>query len=80
MDLQMPVLDGYAAAAQLKADPLLASIPVVAVTAFAMVGDRERIMAGGFDGYLTKPINPQTFVSEIERYLSRDADRPVREG
>jgi CheY-like chemotaxis protein len=67
MDLQMPVMDGYEAAALLKADRRLASIPLVAVTAYAMVGDRERIMAAGFDGYLTKPIDPTGFVRELER-------------
>jgi CheY-like chemotaxis protein len=76
MDLQMPVMDGYEAASLLKADPGLSSIPLVAVTAYAMVGDRERIMAAGFDGYLTKPIDPQVFVRELERHLPRGAHRP----
>ncbi len=70
MDLQMPVMDGYEAASLLKADPAMSGIPLVAVTAYAMVGDRERIMASGFDGYLTKPIDPQTFVGELERHLA----------
>jgi CheY-like chemotaxis protein len=73
MDLQMPVMDGYEAAARLKSDPDLAWIPLVAVTAYAMVGDQERILQRGFDGYLTKPIDPEAFVSELERYL---ASRP----
>ncbi len=73
MDLQMPVMDGYQAASLLKADPGLSSIPIVAVTAYAMVGDRERIMAAGFDGYLTKPIDPQVSVRELERYLAPGA-------
>jgi CheY-like chemotaxis protein len=68
MDLQMPVMDGYEAVALLKADPGLAPTPVIAVTAYAMVGDRERIIAAGFDGYLTKPIDPQTFISELQHY------------
>ena len=76
MDLQMPVMDGYVAAARLKADPGLAEIPLVAVTAYAMVGDQERILRRGFDGYLTKPIDPEVFVSELERHLvSRTAAR-----
>jgi CheY-like chemotaxis protein len=69
MDLQMPLVDGYEAASRLKKDPELSAIPLVAVTAYAMVGDRERIMAAGFDGYLTKPIDPTVFVRELERYL-----------
>src|SRR3984957_17884723 len=69
MDLQMPVMDGYEAAARLKADPVLAQIPIVAVTAYAMVGDQERILQRGFDGYLTKPIDPEFFVGELERHL-----------
>jgi CheY-like chemotaxis protein len=84
MDLQMPVMDGYEAAARLKADPGLARIPLVAVTAYAMVGDQERILRRGFDGYLTKPIDPEVFVSELERHLaSRTPDRtqpPGQEG
>ena len=69
MDLQMPVMDGYEATARLKADPALAHIPIVAVTAYAMVGDQERILQRGFDGYLTKPIDPEFFVGELERHL-----------
>lgn len=70
MDLQLPVIDGYEAARRIKANPSLANIPIIAVTAFAMVGDRERILAEGFDGYIPKPIAPETFVSQIERFLS----------
>jgi two-component system cell cycle response regulator len=70
MDLQMPVMDGYEATARLKADPGLAQIPIVAVTAYAMVGDQERILQRGFDGYLTKPIDPEVFVSELEKHLT----------
>jgi CheY-like chemotaxis protein len=85
MDLQMPVMDGYQAASVIKADPAVSSIPLIAVTAYAMVGDRERIMAAGFDGYLTKPIDPQTFVRELERHLEPSLPRsgprtPAREG
>src|SRR5437879_126532 len=69
MDLQMPDMDGYEAASIIKANPELATIPLVAVTAYAMVGDRDRVMAAGFDGYLTKPIDPRVFVRELERYL-----------
>jgi CheY-like chemotaxis protein len=74
IDIQMPVMDGLQLVAALKSDPALASIPAVGVTAFAMVGDRDRILAAGFDGYLTKPIEATTFVGELEGYLT--AARP----
>ncbi len=70
MDLQMPKMSGFEAAAVLKADPALRAIPLVAVTAYAMVGDREKVMAAGFDGYITKPIEPETFVREVEAHLA----------
>lgn len=64
-DLQLPRKNGYAVLSELRADPVLRTIPVVAVTAFAMVGDRDRILGGGFDGYIPKPIDPETFVSQV---------------
>lgn len=76
MDLQMPRLDGYGALAALRAlDGPLRRVPVIAVTAYAMVGDREKVLAAGFNGYLTKPIEPETFVPEILGYLSEDGVR-----
>ena len=69
MDLQMPRLNGFDAATRLKADPVLNDIPIVAVTAFAMVGDRDKILAHGFDGYIAKPIAPDTFVDEVEAFI-----------
>jgi two-component system cell cycle response regulator len=76
-DIQLPVLDGFGVARALKQDPVLKRIPLLAITAFAMVGDRERVLAEGFDGCLLKPINPRTFVSEVEAMLAagRDAAR-----
>lgn len=68
-DVQLPGLDGYGVARALKADPVLRGVPLVAVTAFAMVGDRDRVLAAGFDGYLAKPIVPETFVKEVEAFL-----------
>lgn len=68
-DIQMPGMDGYAVARAIKAEADLASIPLVAVTAYAMVGDREKVLAAGFDGYLSKPLDPQTFVSTVEGFL-----------
>ncbi|MFZ2853349.1 MAG: response regulator [Rhodocyclaceae bacterium] len=68
-DIHLPKMDGYAVASQLKRDPALCSIPLVAVTALAMVGDRDKVLAAGFDGYLAKPIIPRRFVGQIESYL-----------
>jgi CheY-like chemotaxis protein len=65
MDIQLPDGDGTSALRALRADPRTAGIPVVAVTAFAMRGDRERLLAAGFDGYVTKPIDAHTFVDEV---------------
>lgn len=78
LDIQLPEMDGYAVARVLKGDPRLRSIPVVAVTSYAMVGDREQAIAAGCDGYIEKPINPETFVSEIERYLEAPGKGPAR--
>jgi CheY-like chemotaxis protein len=66
-DLQMTGMDGYEVMQRMKTN--LPNIPVIAVTAYAMVGDRDRVLAAGFDGYIPKPINPETFVGEIEAFL-----------
>jgi CheY-like chemotaxis protein len=68
-DLQMPVMDGYEVVRELKKDPLLRPIPVIAVTALSMPGDRNNVLAAGFDGYLSKPIDPETFVRTVESFL-----------
>jgi CheY-like chemotaxis protein len=70
LDIQMPEMDGYEVAGAIRADPAMAHTKLVAVTAFAMVGDQERIIAAGFDGYLTKPISPETFVRDVEQFLA----------
>lgn len=72
-DLQMPVLNGYEVVARLKADTALSAIPIVAVTASSMLGDSDKVLAAGFDGYIPKPIEPRIFVSQIETYLPADA-------
>jgi two-component system cell cycle response regulator DivK len=69
LDIQLPGMDGYAVARALREDPSLASIPIIAVTSYAMLGDRERALASGCDGYIEKPIDPDTFVSQIECFL-----------
>jgi CheY-like chemotaxis protein len=68
-DIDLPKLDGYALAGRARADAELKSIPMVAVTALAIVGDRERALRAGFDGYITKPIDPETFVAQLENFL-----------
>jgi len=69
LDIQLPQMDGYAVAQALRQNPALKDVPIVAVTSYAMVGDRERALAAGCNGYIEKPINPDTFMSEIEKYL-----------
>ena len=69
LDIQLPGMDGHAVARALKADPALQRIPIVAVTSYAMSGDREKVFAAGAEGYIEKPINPETFVDEVERFL-----------
>jgi len=67
--VQLPKIDGYGVARWLKSHPYLRTIPLVAVTALAMVGDRDKMLAAGFDGYIAKPIAPETFVQEVEAFL-----------
>ena len=69
LDIQLPVMDGYAVARELRKNHDLGTVPIVAVTSYAMVGDRERILEAGCSGYIEKPINPETFVADIEQYL-----------
>ena len=69
LDIQLPGMDGYAVARALRANATLHTTPIVAVTSYAMVGDREQTIAAGCNGYIEKPINPETFIAEIERFL-----------
>lgn len=68
-DIHLPGADGFAVAQELRRHDSLRDVPLVAVTALAMVGDRERILAAGFDGYLAKPIEPEVFLGEIVTFL-----------
>ena len=72
LDIQLPEMDGYAVAEELKKHRELAAVPIIAVTSYAMVGDREKILAAGATGYIEKPINPDTFVNEIASHLKSD--------
>ena len=69
-DINLPKMDGYDVVHSIKGNPALRQIPVIAVTALAMVGDREKLLDGGFDGYVGKPIEPETFVTQIEKFLN----------
>ncbi|HJV28633.1 MAG TPA: response regulator [Aromatoleum sp.] len=80
-DLQMPVVDGYEVLRRLRQDPALDAMPVVAVTAFSMSGDRVKVLRAGFDGYLSKPIVPEIFVSQIDAFLKAGrSSGPLPEG
>jgi CheY-like chemotaxis protein len=69
MDLQLPLMNGYEAVRRIKSIPEISHIPIIAVTSYAMAGDREKALAAGCVGYIVKPFVPETFVSEIEKYL-----------
>ncbi len=69
MDLSLPRVDGWTATRQIKADPALKDIPIIALTAHAMIGDRERALAAGCDDYVSKPINFRELASVLARHL-----------
>ena len=75
LDIGMPVLDGFGVIRKIRENPRLATLPVLAVTAYAMQGDQEKIMKSGFNGYLSKPVNAGSLAQEVERLLSKRADR-----
>lgn len=78
-DLQLPLLDGYEVLSRIREHPELGDTIVIAVTAFSMAGDRTKAFAAGFDGYIPKPIDPTTFVGQIEEFL-RPELRAARRG
>lgn len=71
LDIQLPVMDGYAVARELSNSAAIHRAPIIAVTSYAMVGDRERALESGCTGYIEKPINPITFVDEIEKFMNQ---------
>lgn len=79
-DLQMPVMNGFEMLREVRADPALRSTVVVAVSALSMASDRAKALAAGFDGYLSKPIDPETFVAEVEAFLSMTSHAPRPKG
>jgi two-component system, cell cycle response regulator DivK len=72
MDMQLPDMDGIETLEGLRAEEAMAGVPVLAVTAQAMDGDRERFLAAGFDGYMSKPVDIRLLVAEVGRYCGGD--------
>ncbi len=69
LDIQLPLMDGYEVARRLRQVDAVIDIPIIAVTSYAMVGDREKALEAGCTGYIEKPIDPATFMDEIKKYL-----------
>jgi two-component system, cell cycle response regulator DivK len=69
LDIQLPVMDGYSVAREIRKRQALMKIPIIAVTSFAMPGDREQALASGCTGYIEKPIDPDTFLSQVAEHL-----------
>jgi two-component system cell cycle response regulator DivK len=70
LDIQLPMMNGYEVARQLRRIDAVKAIPIVAVTSYAMVGDREKALDAGCTGYMEKPIQPETFIEDIKQYIS----------
>jgi two-component system, cell cycle response regulator DivK len=70
MDIQLPIMDGYTATRRIKADPALRSIPIIAVTSYALDGEAKVAKAAGCDDYVTKPFSPRQLLAKIREYLS----------
>jgi len=69
MDIQLPGIDGFEATKQIRASETNGSLPIIALTSYAMVGDKEKALAMGCTGYIEKPINPDTIIAEIQEHL-----------
>ena len=69
-DIQLPGMDGYEVARQLRQNIDLAAVPIIAVTSYAMAGDREKALEAGCTGYVEKPINPDAFMEQVEQFLA----------
>lgn len=75
LDIQLPKMDGHTVARNLRRNPDLAAVPIVAVTSYAMAGDREKALEAGCNGYIEKPINPDTFILQVEQHLAGGVSR-----
>ena len=69
LDIQLPGMDGYAVAKAFRADPALAATPIIALTSYAMAGDRQKALGAGCNGYIEKPLNPKTFADQVREFL-----------
>jgi CheY-like chemotaxis protein len=69
MDIQLPVMDGYTATRRIREEAALASVPIIAVTSYAMVGDKEKALDAGCTDYVEKPIDPASFIKVMEKYV-----------
>ncbi len=72
LDIQLPVIDGYAVAKAIRKNVQLVNIPIVALTSYAMPGDREKAIEAGCNGYIEKPIKPEIFADQIKKYFERN--------
>ena len=77
LDIQLPGMDGYAVARELKNNMGKKDIPIIAVTSYAMAGDREKALEAGCIGYIKKPINPDTFIDDIEQHLPNQSSEEI---
>lgn len=75
LDIQLPGMDGYAVAHRLRSHRELRDVPIIAVTSYAMMGDREKAIESGCTGYIKKPIDPDRFMAQVEEYLHPDDSR-----
>lgn len=75
-DLQLPLMNGYEVLRSIRNDARAQDLCVIALTAFSMQGDRDKALAAGFNGYMSKPIAPETFVRDVESYLAPDVRAP----
>ena len=69
MDIQLPVLDGYEATRRIRTNPDLKSVPIIAVTSYALAGDEDKALAAGCDGYVSKPYSPRELLAKVRAYL-----------
>ena len=70
MDIQLPVLDGYEATRRIRTNPDLNSVPIIAVTSYALAGDEDKALAAGCDGYISKPYSPRELLAKVRTYLA----------